>query len=439
MDLTPAYLQQQLQQFPRVSRYHVAFSGGCDSLVLLHLLAQLHQQQPLELHAIHIHHGLQQQADQWATHCQRVCEQLSIPITIEYVDIDHCGKGIEAAAREARYSVFKHLLGEGEGLLLAHHQDDQAETLMLQLLRGAGVTGLAAMPAQARFGKGWLLRPLLDCSRQQLENYAREQELDWIEDPSNRDTRFDRNFLRQEVMPLLASRWPAVKPVLSRVAAHQAEAMGLLQELAELDWQQCRDRDNTLSIAAMNNLGMTRQRNLVRYWVKQLHGFEAPDSKHLARIMNEVIPAAGDAMPEVCWGNVEVRRYRGLLFVSGSRAAIPEQALPWDARSSIQVNEEISLKAESLEGMGLKLAEIENHTLTIRFRQGGEVCRPAGRQHHHSLKKLMQEWGIPPWLRDRVPLIYLDDELAQVVGHCLCEPFVATGKEKGVLVSKTVT
>ena len=444
MELNAAYLQQKLNQLSRLPRYYVAFSGGVDSCVLLYLLNQLRQQQPeLDIKAIHVNHGLQTQAGDWARYCQNVCDELEIPLLIKSVKVvlDN-GQSPEAAAREARYAVFREMLGEGEGLFMAHHQDDQAETVLLQLFRGAGAAGLAAMPESIAFEKGWLLRPFLGVAREQIEDYANQHGLKWIEDPSNIDTGFDRNFLRHDIIPKLTCRWPSLNTTLSRVASHQAEAARLLDVLAEQDYQLAQGQTpQTLSVSAVLMLDAGRQRNLLRYWLKTICQLSTPDSRHLQRILSEVLLAAVDASPLVEWGEVEVRRYRDELYALSASSAkdVAESFLqqPWNLDKPFILPDGSTLQIKQTQGKGLKQSLAKRSDVSVGFRQGGEDCRPVGRGHRHSLKKLMQEWGIPPWQRDHIPLLFVGDEPAQVVGYCLCEPFQAEPDEIGLFISQT--
>lgn len=445
MELNTAYLQQKLNLLPRLSHYYVAFSGGVDSHVLLHLFSELSKQEPgLNVSALHIHHGLQQQADSWTDHCKKIAQNMSIDIQVIHVNVSEQGSQ-EAAAREARYQAFKKVVLQGEGLVLAHHLDDQAETILLQLFRGAGVTGLSAMPSVASFVDGWLFRPLLDVPRASIESYANTHHLQWIEDPSNLDTRFDRNYLRHEVLPVLVKRWPSLTSTLSRAASHQAEAAGLLDVLAEQDYQVCAGPHlelNTLSVSLLMTLDAARQRNILRYWLRKVCHLPLPDTRHMWRIQSEVMNASEDATPLVEWRGVELRRYRDELFAQASSEkhkyliAYMNQ-YPWDLVHPFQLPDGSLLKTEEMTGIGLKASLLGNTNVYVGFRQGGEQCRPVGRGHRHSLKKLMQEWGIPPWLRERVPLIFVGDVIAQVVGYCLCEPFQADHHEKGLFISQT--
>lgn len=436
MSFSAAHLLQELAQFSAARRYWIAYSGGCDSHVLLHAVAALRDRLAVPIHAIHINHGLQAAAGAWEAHCQQVCDSLSIPLEISRVDAAHAaGESPEEMARVARYRVFEDILAEGEVLLMAHHRDDQAETLLLQLLRGAGVKGLAAMPALAPLGRGHLARPLLPFTRAILHHYAQQQGLVWIDDPSNTDTRYDRNFLRHEVMPLLHQRWPATATTLSRVSEHMADSADLLRQLAAQDLQQHRVGGDRLCVASLLTLDPSRQRNLLRYWLGNVRRLAMPDSRHLQRIMHEVLSAAGDANPVVSWRGGEVRRYRGELYAlqPESESQRSGQPIAWDGKQALQVQNRF-LIPHRVRGQGMDQAVLRC-PLTVRFRRGGEKCRPVGRAHRHSLKKLFQEWGVPPWQRDQVPLLYVGEEIAQVIGYCICEPYQTTSQQEGLVIT----
>lgn len=435
--LTPPVLSAQLARLPDARRYLVAYSGGCDSHVLLHAMHQLQQRDGFELAAVHINHGLSPHAKEWELHCGVVCASLGIPCqSIPVQARAKAGESPEAAARKARYAALRSVVQQGEGLLLAHHMDDQAETLLLQQFRGAGSRGLAAMPAWQKFQQGWLGRPLLDISRAQLLDYARENQLSWIDDPSNFDTDFDRNFLRHDVVPILQQRWPSMNATLARVSRLQAETSQLLEELAELDWQHCQSEQDGLGLPVESLLSLSphRQRNLLRYWISEIQGMSLPNSERLYQIQNEVLTAAEDASPCVSWQGVEVRRYRGTLFAMSPQAEL-EGEFTWADQTELVLPDGSVLQKEAAMGQGLKQELFNQGRVSVRFREGGESCRPAGRKETHQLKKLFQDWGIPPWERQRIPLLYLDDELAMIVGYCVCEPFAANREEQGVLIS----
>lgn len=388
----------------------VALSGGLDSSVLLQLLVELSRREPLPpLSAIHIHHGLQSAADAWPAHCLALCEQLGVPLQIVHVQVAG-GASIERAAREARYAAFVERLGEGEVLLTAQHRDDQAETVLLRLLRGAGVRGLAAMPAARPLGRGQLLRPLLTCSRAELETYARNTGLQWVEDPSNGDIRLSRNYLRRDVMPALSRHWPQAASSLARAAEHQREAQALLDELARQDLATAQTPSPllwldipSLAIAPLAALSPSRQRNALRYWLAELTAL--PDTDHWAG-WEALRDAAEDAQPQWRFGAGELRRTAGRLWwLAGDWLREPSAVGVWQAPA----------QALALPGNGrLRLAgTLPDGTLEVRYRQGGEVLELPGRGHR-DLKRLLNEAAVPAFLRGRLPLLYRADQLLAV-------------------------
>lgn len=430
-------LLHALPELPVRGRLWMAFSGGLDSTVLLDLLVRCGRVDPARVTALHIHHGLQAEADAWAQHCQQQCEQRGVELQVVRVAID-TDSNVEAAAREARYRVFTERLQAGDSLLLGHHADDQSETLLLRLLRGAGVRGLAAMPQSRPLGEGALMRPLLGVPRSQLEVYARQRGLLWIEDGSNNDPRFERNFLRHQVLPLLQQRWPGVKRVLGRNAALQAEADLLLQELAEEDLARCVSavaaEESALSLPALWRLSPPRQRNLLRHWLRS-QGAEVPELRQLNRWLEDLARAAVDRQPQLRWGRWCMCRYRDQLHLKswepGSSALcadVVEAGLQWDLQQPLRLPGG-TLQAEAVRGAGLRLAP--GLSVLVRLRQGGERIRPQGQAHSRTLKKLLQEASIPPWERARLPLIHLNDELVAVADRWIAEGYVAGAEELG--------
>lgn len=449
---SPAQLQRILNRFP-AARYWVAYSGGLDSHVLLHALAHLaaaphsagqrkipppltgggEGEGGFELHAVHVDHGLQPDSEDWVRHCEKVCAELQIPLFALHLNISiDPGASLEAAARDARYQAFAVLIEDGDVLLTAHHQDDQAETVLLQLLRGAGPAGLAAMPECAAFSKSLHVRPLLNFTQEQLRVYAETHHLAWVEDHSNRDLRFDRNYLRHEITPRLRARWPSYARTLSRSATHCAEAAQLMQALAEMD----SGAPDTLSVTALRALDETRQRNVLRAWIKRL-GLPLPNAAHLDRVLRDVVYAKYDSTPLVHWPGAEVRRYRDLIHAMQPLPSHnPGQILIWDTDTPLMLPNELGrLTATPIKGKGIKAALWQTLPVTVRFRRGGERCRPVGRKENHELKKLFQASGIPPWQRDRIPLVYLGEQLAAVADLWLCEPFQADSEEMGIKIN----
>ena len=438
MAFHPDKLLQSLHHHPAPTHYWVAYSGGVDSHVLLHALAQLRASLGAPLGAVHVHHGLQAQADHWMAYCRQVCADLQLPFEPLLTDArSDPGESPEARAREARYDALRAWLPAGAAVLSAHHQDDQAETLLLQLLRGAGPKGLGAMPAAAVLGRGVLLRPLLGWGRAELLDYAQSQGLKWIEDPSNADTRFDRNFLRHQILPELMGRWPAAARVLSRSAGLCAEAAAQLAALAVQDLGDTRGaRPGGLSVAALCRLSDARVRNLLRHWLQE-QGLSLPSQAVMERLTTALLRSRADAQPCVHWPGGEVRRYRDELFATTPMAEFRAPApLGWNlAAPLILESAGGTLRALPAAAGGLRLSAQDRGRLRVAFRQGGEQCRPAGRGHRHSLKQLLQEWGVPPWERERLPLLYLGEELVAVAGLCVMDGYGAAAGEEGWRIS----
>lgn len=398
-------------------RYVIAFSGGLDSTVLAHALSNLKSHDDhyadVPVLAIHIDHGLQAESLAWSDECREVAADFEIDFRSLTVNVQmESGKGPEGSARDARYAALHAQLRRGDWLLSAHHREDQAETLLLNLIRGSGPAGVAGIGGLRRFGPGWLVRPLLDVDRADIQQYAIEQKLAWVEDPSNSDRRFDRNFLRHDVLPILESRWPNVAARLQRSAGHAGAASQLLIELAEIDIEALGGGTARLPIDALSALSVARQRNVIRYAIGDL-GLSTPTALQLERIIKEVVPARVDAQPLVTWPGASVRRYRNGLYL------LP-QYLADEVGSSEVAGRELDLGAglgvlrfESGAEVGLSEALVDGG-LSIKPRIGGERFSPYGQSHTRELKKLLQEEGIVPWMRDRLPLVYSGDRLLAV-------------------------
>ncbi|MGI9248897.1 MAG: tRNA lysidine(34) synthetase TilS [Woeseiaceae bacterium] len=395
------------------SRYVIAFSGGLDSTVLLHALVSLRDELGIPILAIHVDHGLQKDSGNWSEHCKAVAEELGVDFLCRSVTVQlESGKGPEASARDARYAALHAELEYGDWLLSAHHREDQAETLLLNLVRGSGPAGIAGIGAIRRFGPGWLARPLLETDRAALLEYAESEALHWVDDPSNADRRFDRNFLRHEVLPRLKSRWPDISARLQRSAQHSGEAAQLLANLAEIDLEFLGGRAERLPIDGLLSLSTARQRNLLRHALRRL-GLSTPTAMQLSRIQSEVIPARADAQPLVTWPGASVRRYRNGLYL------MPEKLL--ESTESIDVSrDEVPLGAglgvlQFVHGEPRGLSEaLFDREVRVCFRKGGEEFQPEGQIHTRKLKKLLQQEGVVPWMRDRLPLVYAGDKLIAV-------------------------
>lgn len=435
-------------------RLVLGLSGGLDSCVLLHLLANQRAACGYELAALHVNHGISPHASEWQHFCAEVCASCQVPFTAEPVVVRRdSGLGIEAAARAARYAVF--MAQPADRIVLAHHQDDQAETLLLQLLRGAGVKGLAGMIAQrvavstqhntfttsylAEVGGGEesrgptiILRPLLDIPRATLEAYAEAHDLRWIEDESNLDLAYDRNFLRHHIFPELEKRFPASRTTLARTAAHIAEAVELLDEVAQSDaarwiWE------GRLEIEGLRVMSAPRAKNLLRYW---LSGYltELPSSRRLQDIYRQLLEARAEAMIEIVFAEGSVRRYRGKAWFNKTIPAAQPESFEWHGESTLQLPGG-ALNFKRAMGAGIAVNRLAGEPLHIRFRSGGERLRLHRQGPARSLKNLFQEAGIPAWQRATLPLIYWSDELIAVPGVGVAGDWLAERDEDGLLIS----
>ncbi|WP_145537976.1 tRNA lysidine(34) synthetase TilS [Yersinia kristensenii] len=431
MNVTPAtpnvLLNPLFAQFGEQRHVLVGFSGGLDSSVLLHLLVCLRDKliPDLMIRAIHIHHGLNPLADTWVKHCQQQCEQWKIPLEVVRVNIDARHAGIEAAARTARYQAFTSHLADNEVLVTAQHLDDQCETFLLALKRGSGPAGLSAMAAKMHFAHSQLWRPLLAFSREMLENYARTQQLQWIEDDSNQDDRFDRNFLRLRVLPLLTQRWPHFAQATARSASLCAEQEQLLDELLADNLQQLQNADGALSIEGLLLASEVKRAAILRRWLAG-GGALMPSQSQLQRLWLEVAMARQDAEPQLILGTHQVRRFRQYLYLLSPLAEIRIPHLSW---AKVQAAPDgmaampaplvlpanlgvLSFATEA--GQAVKVPAICEE-ISIRFGLQGDI-KIVGRQHSRQSKKIWQELGIPPWQRERIPLLYFGEQLIAAAG-----------------------
>ncbi len=407
---------------------YIAYSGGLDSHVLLHLCSQ-QQTIKTKLTAVYVHHGLQEEADSWSIHCQQQAEQLGANFKLLRVNAKSSNKqSPEEAARDARYQALKQLLNPADVLLVAQHREDQLETVLLQLFRGAGVQGLSAMAEISTFGQGQLLRPLLDCSQQSLRDYAHQQSLNWVEDPSNQCNDFERNFLRNEIIPQLKTHWQALDKTVARTAKHCATTQQLLTELA-VDWlAKLMNTDNSLSIHALLLLETHQQPLVIRQWFAHFH-LKMPSVSFIDQLFNQVIAAKKEANPILKRHDCSIRRYQDKLYclIMSDEHFKP---LCW-----LKKNEKLPLSnATYLQtygtNTGIPQQRWQQSTITIKYRSGGEKIALPNRQGHHSLKKLFQEAKIPPWDREQIPLIYLDDNLVAIADLWISSAILTTVTNK---------
>ncbi|SFW36975.1 tRNA lysidine(34) synthetase TilS [Nitrosovibrio sp. Nv17] len=427
-------------------RLAAALSGGVDSVVLLDLLAEAAGPLGFSLSAVHVDHGISPHAGRWSRFCRRLCRTRGIPIVVARPPVvREPGASLEAAARDARYGVFARL--DADYVVLAHHLDDQAETLLLQLLRGAGAKGLGAMPVvrevtpaygpQAAKPLPRLLRPMLDVPRRAIENHARARALAWIVDESNGDTAFDRNFLRHELLPLLERRFPAYRATLARASRHLAEAAGLLDELAAADGEAHFVADG-LRVEALRELAPARARNLLRHFLAR-QGAVPPSTVALGEMLRQLRSAGAGSRLRLAFGDREVRCFRGVVRVrEAARAAATAGGMPrlaWQGEGRLVLADcGGSLRFLPRSGAGISLRKLTEHPVTVRRRQGGERLRPDCARPRRSLKNLLREAALPPWEREALPLIFSGEHLVCVPGIGVDCRFRAADGEPGIVV-----
>lgn len=401
-------------------RWVVAFSGGVDSTALLHLVnswSRANAGPPVT--ALHINHGLHHQSSDWENHCAWICRFLEVPFLALQVELMIEGSGLEAAAREARYEAFESQLEDGDVLFLGHHQDDQVETFFLRLLRGAGVDGLGAMPSQRAVGRGFLHRPLLEMSRQQLEAYVQAQGLRCIEDPSNEDSALDRNFLRRDVLPLIEQHWPGYRKTVTRASAHLTRAAGALDQAVDVP-DTCFSPlgDPGLPLGFLEALDDAGAVQVIRAWLK-LRDLQAPDQSALEEFLRQLRKSSRSATPRLDTGAYCLQRYRDVVYLLPPPGRQDVDSLLMAPGQSLDVAGVGRLTLRRCEPPGIWLAADEE--LTLRWRSGGERARPTGGRRAADLKKWLQEAGIPPWWRERIPLLYLENQLLAVGGLWPCQ------------------
>lgn len=419
------------------SQLVLGLSGGIDSVVLLHELHQNQVAHPFKLACVHIHHGLSPNADAWARFCEQLCDALGIQLHVHRVNLNRQDPaGLEAAARAARHEIFACI--EADFVLTAHHQNDQAETLLLQLLRGAGPKGLAAM-AERQPHDGWQaaqLRPLLGVTRAAIERYAHEHALAWVEDDSNSDTAYSRNYLRQTLMPLLTRRFPAAVSTLARNASLQADASALLNDMASLDAQQCVTADR-LDCACLAALSLARSRNLLRWFIEQ-HEQRMPSERRLDEGLRQILHAAPDACVRVRLASgIELRRYRGNAYLVPIQNCIQQSTVAWRGESQLRLEQAgCQVLMTRAQGAGLSAARLQAARVEVGVRRGGERLRLNKKGAHRSLKNLLQESTLPPWQRACVPLVWCDGQLVWASGIGYDADFLASPDEAGIVPVK---
>jgi tRNA(Ile)-lysidine synthase len=435
----------------------LALSGGIDSCVLLHAMSISRKTLPFKLSAHHVHHGLSVNADAWADFCSDICKKLSVPLTISHVKVNkNNGLGVEAAAREARYAALQK--DTNSWLCLAHHQDDQAETLLLQLARGAGVKGLAGMAAVDT--KRHFLRPFLDISRVEIEDYATQNGINFVEDESNTNTQFDRNFMRHEILPTLKKQYPSVAQTLARSAQNMAAANDLLDELAQSDFLNANSSVGLqpqglspqnipaeagyscvkpsihapLCLIHLSTLSENRVNNCLRWWLGVI-GLQMPSAQLLQQISQQLMHAKLDANIAIKVSDcLTLRRYQQRAYLVQDSAPIAPINLLWQGEDEIVLPNKTKLIFSKQSGQGISLRKIENAKLRIKFREGSERFLPELGRPRRSLKVMLQNHEMPPWQREQLPLIFMDETLVIIPNVGVDAGFQAGGDEIGIRV-----
>lgn len=440
---------QELLESNTIDRVVIGYSGGVDSHVLLHeLVRRVTEVEEKGLARIrhivasHINHGFSPNADAWQLHCEKVCEDLGVDFVAETPAILTSGNK-EDNARKARYQTWQNYVQAGDLLLLAHHLDDQIETALFYFLRGSSPFGMQGIPPERPLGDALLLRPLIKTERSDILSYANEHKLKWIEDESNLDSRFDRNFLRNDIIPKLKSRWSQLPKTVSQSLERDSEARQLIESIAESDFELVLDLEGGLSIDRLREFLPVRQRNIVRHWVSKLD-LPLPSSNLLSKQLPQLLESPDSAAPGPSWKKYAFVRYDGYLYIVRElpvfdannvfASDINPQDLP--EQSVLELNdstlvtdlfvsdEQCRRKHSNGKNKGLRLRVPANSQLKVKFRQGGEAIKLSKTK---TLKNVFQEQGMPPWLRDRIPLIFCDDELVAIAGlpGWLIEPMIA--------------
>lgn len=433
----PALVEAKLRNWVQPGQHvTLALSGGIDSVALLDILVPLGTALNFHLSALYVNHQISPNAAHWAEFCAGLCARRGVPFVAVKVDVARRpGDSLEAQARTVRYQVFSKQ--KADFIVLAQHLDDQAETLLLQLLRGAGAKGLSAM-AERREGAEMVaphyVRPLLDVPRQTLLDYAKANNLEWVEDESNADIAFDRNYLRHRVMPLLERRFPGYRRTFARTSRNLADSAELMDDLARLDCAVA-EMGGRLKVDVLASLTAPRARNLLRFWLS-MQDAPTPSAGRLENMMQQLCSSRDDAKIRIQHGGVVIRRYRGEIYVERSTHALQQEfCLPWALEETLDLpGLGGCLRFERVLGQGLGHAKLVAEPLTIRLRQGGERLQPDCRRPRRSLKNLLQEAGIPPWQRQRLPLLFSGENLVYVPGIGAECGYQAIEGEPGVVV-----
>lgn len=404
----------------------LALSGGVDSRVMLHLLQAFSRQNPQQVvSAVHVHHGISPNADEWADKCSQWCREANIPFYLEKVNLGNTqGKSLEQVARTARYDALKHYIGSGDLLLTGQHSDDQLETFVLALKRGSGPKGLSGMAECLPFGEGALLRPLLKVTRRDIEEYANFHQLEWVNDESNADVRYERNFIRHQITPLLESRWPQIRTAVQRSAELCARQEQLIELLLAEELPQLLRDNNSIDIDELKKKPELVRSQLLRFWLEYLN-VAMPSKKHLAMIWSEVALAKTDANPVLRLENKQIRRFDGCLYCIDIYSDLSYWSSDISINSALSLPDELgSVVVKKQAGSGSLGARIAEFPLKIIFNPEGLTATPENRHGNKTLKYWFQEYRVPSWLRRRTPILMSGNEVIAVAGLFVCRDYV---------------
>jgi len=425
------HLSLSEKELSSYSRIGVAYSGGVDSLSLLKKLTELNLDKK-KIYALHINHGVSDQSDFWEKHCKETSKKLGV--NFQCFSLSMPNNSSEDEMRDLRYKEFENWFQKGDVILTAHHREDQLETILFRLFRGTSIKGLIGIPKIKEDSRFTLIRPLLGTDKKEILNFARKRKLDWIEDSSNLDNKFSRNFIRNKIIPIILKKWPNLTKAFDLISRESSQAIFLLNERAQEDLERA-NLEEGLSLKYLHDLSNQRLRNLIRFWLGSVH--ISPSSTIMSEILSSFIHAKNDSSPVIELKDTKdkkfiMRRYNGKVSLLPEEVSEPplKASFCWDINKELKLRTGI-LKTSKLKGKGLS-ASFVNSKLEVRAREGGEKFCPVGKDQTKSLKKLYQESKIPPWTRNRIPLIYIEDRLAAVPGLWISKEFSVSKDEEGI-------
>ena len=417
-----------------VTKFAIALSGGLDSMVLMDLLSKAKRSSD-EVKAIHINHNLHEDSREWVDFVSDACSKYKLPLIIKSIKPKQVGFGLEAAARDQRYKKFKEIILDNECLLTAHHLDDQTETILYRIFRGTGLDGLRSIRKKTKFGKGLLCRPLINIPREAIEQYAKLNNIEWIEDSSNNNIDFDRNYLRKDIIPSIKKRWPKAHTTINRLSSLAENNQKLLHEIAKEDIGEL-EKFNVLDLGILSNKSTLRINNIFRFMILK-NNMGIPSLKVLEKGIETLLNTKSDS-PIVTWNGCSIRRYKDTLYFFNpdlKQLQSKPLQLKWFIQETINLGgDRGSIKAKFIKGEGIALNKCPK-SLEIKYRKGGEQIKPSGHKITKSLKNLFQENNVLPWARDQIPLVYLDEDLISVGDLWFNQDYKAQKQEDGFLIS----